>query len=250
MSGHSKWANIKHKKAAADARKGRVFSKIIREITVAARIGGEDMNSNTRLRAAVLKARENNMPNDNIERAIKKGTGALEGESFEEVTYEGYGPGGVAIMVDCLTDNRKRTTPEIRNIFSKNGGNLGESGCVAYNFDRKGMILIEGDQSTEEEIMELLIDYDIEDIRQEDETIEVITLPEGYMDVHEVLRERGVTLSLSEITFIPKSTIPIDEKKAIQCLRLIEQLEDHDDVQNVYSNYDIPDEVMVRMSEE
>jgi len=250
MSGHSKWANIKHKKAAADARKGRVFSKIIREITVAARIGGEDMNSNTRLRAAVLKARENNMPNDNIERAIKKGTGALEGESFEEVTYEGYGPGGVAIMVDCLTDNRKRTTPEIRNIFSKNGGNLGESGCVAYNFDRKGMILIEGDQSTEEEIMELLIDYDIEDIRQEEETIEVITLPEGYMDVHEVLRERGVTLSLSEITFIPKSTIPIDEKKAIQCLRLIEQLEDHDDVQNVYSNYDIPDEVMVRMSEE
>lgn len=250
MSGHSKWANIKHKKAAADARKGRVFSKIIREITVAARIGGEDMNSNTRLRAAVLKARENNMPNDNIERAIKKGTGALEGESFEEVTYEGYGPGGVAIMVDCLTDNRKRTTPEIRNIFSKNGGNLGESGCVAYNFDRKGMILIEGDQSTEEEIMELLIDYDIEDIRQEEETIEVITLPEGYMDVHEVLRERGVTLSLSEITFIPKSTIPIDEKKAIQCLKLIEQLEDHDDVQNVYSNYDIPDEVMVRMSEE
>ncbi len=250
MSGHSKWANIKHKKAAADARKGRVFSKIIREITVAARIGGEDMNSNTRLRAAVLKARENNMPNDNIERAIKKGTGALDGESFEEVTYEGYGPGGVAIMVDCLTDNRKRTTPEIRNIFSKNGGNLGESGCVAYNFDRKGMILIEGDQSTEEEIMELLIDYDIEDIRQEEETIEVITLPEGYMDVHEVLRERGVTLSLSEITFIPKSTIPIDEKKAIQCLKLIEQLEDHDDVQNVYSNYDIPDEVMVRMSEE
>lgn len=250
MSGHSKWANIKHRKAAADAKKGRIFSKIIREITVAARLGGEDMNANTRLRAAVLKARENNMPNDNIERAIKKGTGALDGESFEEVTYEGYGPGGVAIMVDCLTDNRKRTTPEIRNIFSKNGGNLGESGCVAYNFDRKGMIIIEGDQSTEDEIMELLIDYDIEDIRQEDENIEVITLPEGYTDVHEVLRERGVALSLSEITFIPKSTIPIDEKKAIQCLRLIEQLEDHDDVQNVYSNYDIPDEVMVRMSEE
>ncbi len=249
MSGHSKWANIKHRKASVDAKKGRIFSKLIREITIAARIGGEDLNSNIRLRTAVMKARGNNMPNENIERAIKKGTGALEGESYEEVRYEGYGPGGVAIMIDCLTDNKNRTTPQIRTIFSKNGGNLGESGCVAYNFERKGMIIVESGQSSEDEIMELLIDYDIEDIRTEDGNIVVITTSEGYADIYEVLKGKEFELSFSEISFIPNNTIHLDEKKAIQCLKLIQLLEDQDDVQNVYSNYDVPDEVMTRISE-
>ena len=249
MAGHSKWANIKHRKAAVDAKKGRIFSKIIREITIAARIGGEDLNSNTRLRTAVLKAKGNNMPNENIERAIKKGIGALEGETYEEIRYEGYGPGGVAIMIDCLTDNRNRTTPQIRTIFNKNGGNLGENGCVAYNFERKGMIIVESSQSSEDEVMELLIDYDIEDIRTEDETIVITTTTEGYDEASEILKEKKFEFSFNEISYIPKSTIQLDEKKAIQCLRLIQLLEDHDDVQNVYSNYDVPDEVMTRISE-
>jgi len=248
MSGHSKWANIKHRKAAQDAKKGKIFTKLIREITVAARVGGDDLNSNPRLRTAVLKARENNMPMDNIERAIKKGTGALEGSTYEEVRYEGYGPGGVAIMVECMTDNKNRTTPEIRTIFSKNGGNLGETGCVAYLFDKKGVINIDANATTEDNVMEILLDYDIEDIKTEDNTIVVYTAPEKFNDILEVIRSNNLPTLISEITYVPQTTVQLEGQKASQCLRLIEALEDHDDVQSVHANFDIPDDIINNMS--
>ncbi len=248
MSGHSKWANIKHRKAAQDAKKGKIFTKLIREITVAARVGGDDINSNPRLRTAVLKARENNMPMENIERAIKKGTGALEGSTYEEVRYEGYGPGGVAIMVDCMTDNKNRTTPEIRTIFSKNGGNLGETGCVSFLFDRKGVINIDASATTEDKVMELLLDYDVEDIKTEDNTIVVYTAPDKFNDILEVIRSNKLPTLNSEITYVPQTTVHLEGQKASQCLRLIEALEDHDDVQNVHANFDIPDDIINTMS--
>ncbi len=248
MSGHSKWANIKHRKAAQDAKKGKIFTKLIREITVAARVGGDDLNSNPRLRIAVLKARENNMPMDNIERAIKKGTGALEGSTYEEVRYEGYGPGGVAIMVECMTDNKNRTTPEIRTIFSKNGGNLGETGCVAYLFDKKGVINIDANASTEDKVMEILLDYDVEDIKTEDNTIVVYTAPEKFNDILEVIRSNNLPTLDSEITYVPQTTVHLEGQKASQCLRLIEALEDHDDVQSVHANFDIPDDIINNLS--
>ena len=249
MSGHSKWATIKRKKGALDAKRGAIFTKIIREITVAARNGGDDINANPRLRTAVLKAKSNNMPNDNIERAIKKGTGTLEGVTYEEVNYEGYGPGGVAIMVYTLTDNRNRTTAEVRSSFTKHGGNLGETGCVGYLFDRKGMMIIEAGQTNEDAVMELLMEYNVEDIKTEDGNIQVLTPPDGYNEVHDVLTGKSFKLVVDEITFIPQTSVPLDEKKAAQCLKLIETLEDLDDVQNVYSNYDISDEIMVKISE-
>src|SRR3990172_2087388 len=240
MSGHSKWSTIKRKKGAQDAKRGALFTKLIREITVAARSGGDDINTNSRLRSAVLKARASNMPSDNIERAIKKGMGTLEGGTYEEIQYEGYGPGGVAIMVSCLTDNRNRTTADVRAAFTKNGGNLGEAGCVSYLFARKGMIIIEPGRSTEDEIMELLMDYNVEDIKTEDGSIQVLPPPDGYNEVHDVLADKGYKLIIDEISYIPQTTVPLDEKKASQCLRLIETLEELDDVQSVYSNYDIP----------
>lgn len=249
MSGHSKWATIKRKKGAADAKRGVLFSKLIREITVAAKAGGEDINSNPRLRTAVAKAKENNMPSDNIERAIKKGSGSLDGVVYEEIRYEGYGPGGVAVMIDCLTDNKKRTAPEIRTIFSKNGGNLGESGSVSYLFERKGMIIIDGGQTTEDEMMELLIEHGVDDIKTEDRNIVILTKPEAYNDIYDIIKQKKLTLSFSEITQIPTTTVKLDEKKAHQCLNLIELLENQDDVQNVYSNYDIPEDIMARISE-
>jgi YebC/PmpR family DNA-binding regulatory protein len=249
MSGHSKWATIKRKKGALDAKRGAIFTKIIREITVAARSGGDDINSNPRLRTAILKAKSNNMPNDNIERAIKKGTGTLEGVTYEEINYEGYGPGGVAIMVYCLTDNRNRTTAEVRSSFTKHGGNLGETGCVGYLFDRKGMMIIEAGQTTEDAVIELLMDSNIEDIKTDDNNIQVLTPPDGYNEVHDILTDKGFKLIVDEISFIPQTTVPLDEKKAAQCLKLIETLEDLDDVQNVYSNYDISDDIMMKISE-
>lgn len=248
MSGHSKWANIKHRKAAQDAKKGKIFTKLIREITVAARVGGDDLNSNPRLRTAVLKARENNMPMDNIERAIKKGTGAIEGSTYEEVRYEGYGPGGVAIMVECMTDNKNRTTPEIRTIFSKNGGNLGETGCVSFLFDRKGVINIDASATTEDKVMEILLDYDVEDIKTEDNTIVVYTTPEKFNDILEIIRSNNLPTINSEITYVPQTTVQLEGQKASQCLRLIEALEDHDDVQSVHANFDIPDDIINTMS--
>jgi len=250
MSGHSKWSTIKRKKAVVDAKRGAVFTKLIKEITVAARIGGPDLNANPRLRIAVNKAKENNMPNDNIDRAIKKGSGDLEGVVYEEVRYEGYGAGGVAVMVDCLTDNRNRTTPEIRKIFSKNGGNLGESGSVSYMFDYRGIIIIEGGQISEDDTIELLIEHDIEDVKTEDGNI-VVTMPaESFGDVQELLKGKNLKLVYNEVTYNPKTTVSLDEQKAGQCMRLISQLEDQDDVQNVYSNYDIADDIMAKISEE
>jgi len=249
MSGHNKWSTIKRKKGATDAKRGALFTKLIREITVAARAGGEDIESNPRLRTAVLKAKASNMPNDNIDRAIKKGTGNVEGVVYEEIRYEGYGPGGVAIMVDCITDNKNRTTPEIRTIFSKNGGNLGDTGSVNYLFDRKGMIIIEGGIVTEDEVMEMLIDFDIEDIKTEDDNIIITTSPEGYDKVSDFLSDKNYNLLMNQLTYIPKTTVTLDEKKAGQCMRIVELLEDQDDTQEVYSNYDIPDEIMAKLGE-
>lgn len=249
MSGHNKWSTIKRKKGVVDAKRGALFTKLIKEITVAARAGGEDIDANPRLRTAVLKAKAANMPNDNIDRAIKKGSGNIEGITYEEVRYEGYGPGGVAIMVDCLTDNRNRTTPEIRTIFSKNGGNLGETGSVGYLFDRKGLFIIEGGTFTEDEVIELLLEYDVEDVRTEDGNIIVTTSPEGYYTVSEELLKQKFNLIENQLGYIPQTTVTLDEKKAGQCLRITELLEDHDDVQQVYSNFDIPDEIMEKLGE-
>lgn len=250
MSGHNKWSTIKRKKGAVDAKRGALFTKIIREITVAARAGGEDIDSNPRLRTAVLKAKASNMPNDNIDRAIKKGVGNVEGAVYEEVRYEGYGPGGVAIMVDCITDNKNRTTPEIRAIFGKNGGNLGESGSVNYLFDRKGLIIIEGGKVTEDEIMEMLLDFDVEDVKTEDGNIVITTSPDGYNEVSDFLVKKEYTLIENQLTYIAKTSVPLDEKKAGQCMRIIELLEEQDDAQEVYSNYDISDEIMLKISEQ
>ena len=247
MSGHSKWATIKRKKGALDAKRGALFTKIIKEITIAARMGGEDPNANPRLRTAVAKAKANNMPNDNIDRAIKKGAGTLDGVVYEEIRYEGYGPGGVAIMVDCLTENR--TTPEVRTTFSKHGGNLGEAGCVAYMFSRKGNIIIEPGQTSEDEVMELLLDYDVDDITTDDGIIEIVCSADSFNEINDLLTGKGFKLSTSEITMIPQTTVPLDEKRAAQCMKLVELLEDLDDAQNVYSNYDISDEIMMKISE-
>ncbi len=249
MSGHSKWSTIKRKKGVTDAKRGALFTKLIREITVAARAGGEDLDSNPRLRTAVLKAKSNNMPNDNIDRAIKKGVGNVDGAVYEEIRYEGYGPGGVAIMVDCITDNKNRTTPEIRSIFGKNGGNLGETGSVNYLFDRKGMLIIEGGKTTEDEVIEMLLDFDVEDVKSEDGNIIVTTSPDGYPAAADFLVKKEFTLLENQITYIPKTTVVLDEKKAGQCLRIMELLEEQDDAQEVYSNYDISDEIMAKLGE-
>lgn len=244
MSGHSKWSSIKHKKAAKDAKKGRVFTKLIKEITVAARSGGGDVNANPRLRTAVAAAKAASMPSDNIDRAIKKGTGELEGVSYEETHYEGYGPGGVAIMIQVLTDNKNRTVQEIRHLFMKYGGNLGETGCVAWMFDKKGLITIDKSQIEEDRLVSLALDGGAEDVREEDGLFEVVTLPEDFEKIRELLEREKVTLVTAQVTMMPKSTVKLDEKHAEQVLKLTEELEDHDDVQSVAANFDIPDELM------
>ncbi len=249
MSGHNKWSTIKRKKGAVDAKRGALFTKLIREITIAAKSGGEDVESNPRLRTAVMKAKASNMPNDNIERAIKKGSGSLDGVVYEEVRYEGYGPGGVAIMVDCITDNKNRTTPEIRTIFGKNGGNLGETGSVSYLFEKKGMIVIEGGKVSEDEVMEMLLDYDVEDIKTEEGNIVITTGPDGYNEISDFLMKKDYSFIMNELTYVPMTTVALDEKRAQQCLRIMELLEDQDDAQEVYSNYDISDEIMAKLSE-
>jgi YebC/PmpR family DNA-binding regulatory protein len=248
MSGHNKWSTIKRKKGAVDAKRGAIFTKIIREITVAVKEGGVEIDANPRLRTAVNKAKEVNMPNDNIDRAILKASGKMEGVVYEEMRYEGYGPGGVAIMVDVITDNKNRTYPEIRSMFSKNGGNLGETGCVGFMFDRKGVVQIEAGQTTEDKLMELLLEFDVDDILTEDDgSITVKTSPDGFNDVYEAINKNNLKVSFSEVSYIPQTTVVLDEKKAQQCLRLAEQLEDQDDVQNVYANYEIPDDVMEKL---
>jgi YebC/PmpR family DNA-binding regulatory protein len=250
MSGHNKWSTIRRKKAVVDAKRGAAFTKIIREIMVSVRTGGDLPDANPRLRTAISKAKEVNMPIDNIERAIAKAAGKLDGQTFEEGRYEGYGPGGVAVMVDVITDNKNRTMPELRSMFSKTGGNMGESGCVGFMFDKKGIINIEPDQTTEDEMIEYLLDYDVEDVKTEDGTITVSVKPEGFNAVYEAIQAKKLKTSFAEITYIPQSTVSLDEKKAEQCLRLIEMLEDQDDVQNVYSNYEISDEIMAKIQGE
>ncbi len=248
MSGHSKWSSIKHKKAAKDAKKGRVFTRLIKEITVAARMGGGDMNANPRLRTAITGAKAASMPSDNIDRAIKKGTGELEGVSYEEVRYEGYGPGGTAIMVQVLTDNKNRTVQEIRRIFAKYGGNLGESGCVAWMFDKKGLIAVDKLQIEEDRLVSLALDVGAEDVREENGLFEIETRPEDLEKVRDYLERGKVATVSAQVTMVPKSTVTLDEKYAEQILKLTGELEDHDDVQSVEANFDIPDEFIEKAS--
>jgi len=239
MSGHSKWATIKRKKAKIDAQRGKIFTKLIKELIVAAREGGGDESSNARLRTAVASARAANMPVANIERAIKKGTGELEGVNYEEVTYEGYGPGGAAILIETFTDNKNRTVSDVRHFLSKYGGNLGESGCVAWMFEKKGLITIKSSAIDEEELMMLVLDGGADDLKEEEGIFEVTTTSENFESVKTVLNENNIQLETAEITKLPKSTVKIEGSQAERLLKLMELLEDHDDVQNVYSNFDI-----------
>ena len=244
MSGHSKWHNIRLRKGKQDAERGKIFTKLAREIIVATRHGGGNPDSNVRLRLAVQKARESSMPADNIKRAIQRGTGELEGVIYDEVTYEGYGSGGVAVLVECLTDNRNRTVAELRNIFSKCGGSLGESGCVAWMFEAKGIITIPGENVDEDSVMVATLDSGADDIRVEGDIIEVITQPEDLQSARDALDNAGIKHTDAETAKLPKNTVRVEGKEASQVLRLVEMLEDVDDVQNVYANFDIPDEIM------
>lgn len=244
MSGHSKWASIKHKKAAADAKKGKIFTKIIKEITIAAREGGGNLDANIRLRSAVNKAKEANMPQDNIDRAIKKGTGELPGVNYESFAYEGYGPKGVAILVDVVTDNKNRTTAEVRNIFSKKGGNMAGAGSVSWLFTKKGYFIVKKDQIDENKLTELALEAGAEDIKLDEDNYEITCDPNDFEKIKDFFVSHKLNLALSEITMIPSSNVKVEDEDAKQVLELVENLEDHDDVQNVYANFDIPDEMM------
>ncbi len=249
MAGHSKWAQIKHKKAVVDAKKGKIFSKIVKEISVAARLGGGDISGNPRLRTAIEKAKEVNMPSENIKRAIMKGTGELPGAHYEETFYEGYGPGGVAILLEALTDNKNRTSSEIRHILSKHGGSLGEAGCVSWIFDKKGYILVEKNKVDEDTLIAVALEAGAEDMKNDpkEDNYEIITTPETMNKVKSTIEASGIPISLAEITMLPKSYVNLDEKTAEQMIKLIEILEDHEDIQNVYTNFDIPDEVLLKV---
>jgi YebC/PmpR family DNA-binding regulatory protein len=249
MSGHSKWSTIKRKKGALDAKRGKVFSRLIKEITIAARLGGGNIEGNPRLRTALLAAKAENMPKDNIDRAIKKGTGELESVRLEEISYEGYGPGGVAVLVETLTDNKNRTSGEIRHIFSKNGGGLGEAGCVSWMFDNKGLIVLEKDKVDEEKLFEIALAAGADDIREEEAAFEVITDPRNFEAIKDVLEQNKLKYALAEVTMIPKNTVKLEGKEAEQMIRLMEQIEDSEDVQKAYANFDIPDAILDKMSE-
>lgn len=248
MSGHSKWSTIKHKKAAKDAKKGKLFTKLIKEITVAARMGGGDINANPRLRTAVLTARAASMPTDNIDRAIKKGIGELEGVTYEEIQYEGYGPGGAAILAHVLTDNKNRTVSEIRRLFTKHGGNMGEAGCVAWMFEKKGLITIEKAHIDEDRLMGVVLDAGAEDVKDEDGMFEVLTTVDDFERVKERLESEKIPVASAVVTMVPKNTVDVDEKNVEQILKLTEELEDHDDVQSVSANFNIPSELMEKAS--
>ena len=248
MSGHSKWSTIKHKKGKTDAARGKIFTKIIREITSAAKTGGGNPESNPRLRLAIDKAKDANMPNDNIDRAIAKGTGGGEGVTLEEVTYEGYGPAGVAVMVETMTDNKQRTVAEVRNIFTKGGGNMGAAGCVAYLFTKKGSLVYEKKSVDEESLTMEAIDAGAEDIQADESTIEVVTAPENFQKVREALKTKGFAPSSAEVTMVPSTTVKVAGDDAQKVVNLVRNLEDHDDVQNVYANFDIPDDLLEKIS--
>ncbi len=249
MAGHSKWAQIKHKKASTDAKRGKVFSKLVKEISVAARLGGGDPTGNPRLRTAIEKAKEVNMPSDTIKRAIMKGTGELPGVAYEECVYEGYGPGGVAILVGVLTDNKNRTTPEIRHIMTKHGGSLGEVGCVSWMFEKKGYILVEKSKTDEFTLMGIALDAGAEDMRNDpkEDNFEVVTAPDQLATVKAAIEQAGIPVSLAEVTMLPKNYASIEDRQAEQMIRLIDALEEHEDVQDVFTNVDLPDEVVARV---
>lgn len=242
MSGHSKWSTIKRKKAKVDARRGKLFTRLAREIIVAARQGGGDPESNPRLKVAIQRAKEANIPNENIQRAIQKGTGELSGENYEEMIYEGYGPGGVAIMLEIMTDNRNRTAGEIRHLFSRHGGNLGEAGCVSWMFEKKGLIVVEKDVLDEDELMLIALDAGAEDIKAEDDSFEISTAPADFEQVRHALVAKGIPVAEAHITMIPQSTVKLTGKEAEQMMRLIDALEEHDDVQELYANFELEDE--------
>ena len=248
MSGHSKWSTIKRKKGATDAKRGKLFTKVIKEIMVAARFGGGDINANPRLRAAVLAGKAENMPKDNIERAIKKGTGELEGVNYEELVYEGYGPGGVAMILEVLTDNKNRTVADVRHTFSKHNGSLGEGGCVSWMFEKKGLILLDKSGTDEDRLIEVALDAGALDVKNTDKEFEVTTDVGKFGEVKKVIEGAGFKPNFAEVTMVPQSTIRLTGKEAEQMLKLMEGLEDSEDVQKVYANFDIADEEMERLS--
>ncbi len=241
MSGHSKWATIKHKKGVADARRGKLFTKLIKEITVAARIGGGDIDSNPRLRTAVAEAKAENMPADNIKRAIQRGTGELPGVQYEEIVYEGYGPSGVAMMLEVATDNRNRTLAEIRHILAKHGGNLGETGCVTWMFSKRGYIVVEKAKASEETLLDLVTEAGAEDMREDGDNWEIFCAPENFQQVIDALNKAGITPATAELSMVPQSQVKLSGKPADQVLRLMDELDEHEDVQHVYANFDIED---------
>ncbi|MFA4875580.1 MAG: YebC/PmpR family DNA-binding transcriptional regulator [bacterium] len=248
MSGHNKWSTIKHKKGAADAKRGKLFSKLIKEITVAARIGGGDPTGNPRLRAILDKARAANMPNDNVTRAIKKGTGEIEGMSYEEVTFEGYGPSGVAVMVETLTDNRNRTVSELRHIFDKSGGNLGAAGCVAWIFSKHGILTFDKKAVDEEKLMNTALEAGAEDIRDEEDTFSVVTDPSSYEAVKTACEQNSLKFLEATLSMVPQNSVKLDRSTAEKMLKLMDALEDHEDVQNVYANFDIDAKIMEELA--
>ncbi len=248
MSGHSKWASIRHKKGAVDAKRGKIFSRLIKEITVAARLGGGDPEGNPRLRVAIQAAKAQNMPKDNIARAIKKGTGELAGTSYEEYNYEAYGPGGVALMMNCLTDNRNRTIADIKHIFERHGGNLGEPGCVSWIFEKKGLVVFEKNSVDEEKLLDLALEAGAEDIKESETQFEVSTDPADFESIKKVFDDEGLGYSLAEISMIPQNTVKVEGRDAERVLSLLEALEENDDISHVYANFDIPDEVMEALS--
>jgi len=247
MSGHSKWHSIKHKKAKVDAARGRVFTKIIKELTVAARMGGGDPASNPRLRTALAAAKSANMPAKNIDNAVKKGTGELPGVVYEDVTYEGYGPGGVAVFVEAVTDNKNRTVAEVRHLFSKYSGNLGENGSVAWIFERKGLITVPAASYDEDELLEIALECGAEDMKTEGDLYEVYTAYEDFQDVNTAIEENNITVESAELTMIPQNTVKLEGKPAEQLMKLMNMLDEHDDIQNVHANFDIDDDEMERI---
>lgn len=244
MSGHSKWSTIKRKKAKTDAQRGKIFTKLIKEITVAARVGGGDEETNSALRTAIAAAKVANMPAANIERAIKRGTGELPGVVYENITYEGYGPGGTALLIEVLTDNKNRTVSDIRHILSKNNGNLGEAGCVAWIFEKKGIINIEANKISEDALLELVLESGADDMRREDDLFEIVTQPNMLEEVKEVLSNNNIDIESAEITMHPKNMVKVNEKDAEKLLKLMDALEEHDDVNHIYSNFDIDIEIL------
>jgi YebC/PmpR family DNA-binding regulatory protein len=249
MAGHSKWANIKHRKGRQDAKRGKMFTKATKEIMIAAKQGGGDPDMNPRLRLALAQAKAVNLPKDKVEQAIKKGTGELKGESYEELTYEGYGPGGVALLLDVATDNKNRTVAEIRHILSKHGGSLGENGSVSWIFEKKGVLIFDKTHHSEEKLMEVGIEAGAEDVKDEGETYEIHCAPEDFSDVVSAFDEAGLDYDSAEVTMLPTTTVPLDVEGGRKIMRVMDMLEDNEDVQNVYANFDIPDEVMAELEE-